>query len=117
MLAGMAGNTAINSMFQQQGVIPMGNAGSANQAIRTHNFDMMRRQVSNNVAAQDADAYYRTIEGMAALSGQPMNRQQQQAARQVSQTIAAMGPTIAEFNLDPRHLRVLEAAYRAWLPR
>ena len=98
MLAGMAGNTAINSMFQQHGVIPMGNAGSANQAIRTHNFDMMRRQVSNNVAAQDADAYYRTIEGMAALSGQPMNRQQQQAARQVSQTIAAMGPTIAEFN-------------------
>ena len=97
-MAGMAGNAALTNQMQQQGVIPMGNAGSFMQANRVNQFQQMQQQVAGGLASQDADSFYRTFEGMAALTGQPMNREQRQAGRRIANTIAQFGPTIAAVN-------------------
>lgn len=97
-MAGLAGNAALSNQMQQQGVIPMGNAGSFMQAQRVNQFQQMQQQVAGGLAPQDADSFYRTFEGIAALTGQPMNREQRQAGRRVANTIAQFGPTIAAVN-------------------
>lgn len=96
-LAGVAGNAALSNMFNQQGLLPIGNAGSYMQAFRTREHLNMRQQVSQAVASQDAEGIYRTIRGAAALAGQPMNREQQQAARSLADTAAQYMPTLAMF--------------------
>jgi hypothetical protein len=97
-MAGLAGNAALTNQMQSQGVIPMGNAGSFMQANRVNQFQQMQQQVAGGLASQDADSFYRTFEGMAALTGQPMNREQRQAGRRIANTIAQYGPTIAAVN-------------------
>jgi hypothetical protein len=97
-MAGLAGNAALTNQMQQQGVIPMGNAGSFMQANRVNQFQQMQQQVAGGLASQDADSFYRTFEGVAALTGQPMNREQRQAGRRIANTIAQYGPTIAAVN-------------------
>ena len=81
MLAGTVGNSYLSSMMQQQGLLPMGNAGSYMQAYRTRNQLNMRQQVSKDVAGQDAESFYRTMRGAAALVGMPFDREQQQAGQ------------------------------------
>ena len=95
MLAGTIGNSYLSSMMQQQGLLPMGNAGSYMQAYRTRNQLNMRQQVSKDVAGQDAESFYRTMRGAAALVGMPFDREQQQAARKLAETVAAAGPTLS----------------------
>lgn len=97
MLAGVAGNTVLSNMMTQQGLLPIGNAGSYLQAYRTREHLNMRQQVSQSVASQDAEGIYRTIRGAAALAGQPFNREQQQAARNVADTAAQYMPALAMF--------------------
>lgn len=95
MLAGTAGNFYLSNMMNQQGLLPMGNAGSYMQASRTRDFRQMQRQVEGQVAPQDAASYYRTMQGMAALTGQPFNQQQQKAARGMANTIAGFSPMLS----------------------
>ncbi len=94
MLAGMAGNIALSGMLQQQGVTPMGNAGSFMQAQRTLDFQNMMGNVSGRVAQQDADSFFNTMRGGAALLGMPFDEEQQGAARDLSETIAGFGPML-----------------------
>ena len=97
-LASMAGNTYLASMFQQNGIIPMGNAGSFSQAQRANQFRNMQNAVSSEIAQVDSDSFYATMKGIAALTGQPFDREQREAARSLSDTLASFGPTIAMFN-------------------
>lgn len=99
-MASIAGNTYMTSMFQQNGILPMGNAGSFMQAQRANQYMQMQRSVAQEVAPQDADSYYQTIKGMAALTGQPFNREQREAARNLANTMAEFGPNIAMFRPD-----------------
>lgn len=97
-LASIAGNAYMTNMFENAGVLPMGNAGSFMQAQRANRFMQMQQEVAGGLAPQDADSFYRTIRGVAALTGQPFNREQRQAARNLSDTLASFGPTLAMFN-------------------
>jgi len=95
MLANVVGNASLTGMMQNQGVLPMGNAGSYMQAYRTREFQKMQQEVGSRVASQDADSFYRTFRGGAALLGMPFNRQQREAAHDLANTIAEFGPTLA----------------------
>jgi hypothetical protein len=96
MLGGVAGNAYLTNAMEQNGVLPMGNAGSFLQAHRTREFQQMQQAVSSQVAGQDAEGIYRTIRGGAALAGVPMNREQREAARSLSNTFAeSVGPMLA----------------------
>jgi hypothetical protein len=95
IIAGAVGNAYMSNAMQQQGIMPMGNAGSYMQAYRTRQHLQMRQHVSNQLASEDAAGIYRTLRGGAALMGMPFNEQQREAARNFSQNIAALGPTLA----------------------
>lgn len=95
VIAGAVGNAYMSNAMQQQGIMPMGNAGSYMQAYRTRQHLQMRQNVSSQLAGEDAAGIYRTLRGGAALMGMPFNEQQREAARQFSQTIASLGPTLA----------------------
>lgn len=95
IMAGMVGNTMLSNAMQRQGVLPYGNAGSYMQAYRTREHLQMRQAVSNQIASKDAESFYRTFRGAAALSGQPFNAEQRRAARSVSETMANFGPMLA----------------------
>lgn len=95
IIAGAVGNAYMSNAMQQQGIMPMGNAGSYMQAYRTRQHLQMRQNVSNQLASEDAAGIYRTLRGGAALMGMPFNEQQREAARNFSQNIAALGPTLA----------------------
>lgn len=94
-LAGMAGNLYLTQTMGQSGLLPTGNAGSYMQAYRSRNLQNQRIQLASQVASQDAESYYRTLRGAAAMAGLPFNQSQQQAARGFAQTIANAGPTLA----------------------
>ncbi len=95
MAASIAGNVAMSNMLAQNGLLPTGNAGSYMQAFRTRQLLEMRQAVSQQVAGQDADGFYRTMRGAAAMAGMPFNQQQRDAARSLSGTIASYGPALA----------------------
>lgn len=95
MLGGIAGNAMLTQMMEQQGVLPMGNAGSYMQAYRAREFRNMQQEVGQAVAGQDAESFYRTFRGGAAMLGMPFNREQREAARSLANTIAEFGPTLA----------------------
>ena len=95
MLAGAAGNSYLSNQMHQQGLLPMGNAGSYMQAHRTREHLRMKNEVSAGVSGQDADGIYRSFRGAAALAGVPFDRKQREAARNVSESIASLGPTLA----------------------
>jgi hypothetical protein len=99
-LAEMAGNTMLNTAFQNQGLLATGNAGSYLQAQRTRDHKNNSKAVSMAIAAQDSEGIYRTIRGAAALAGMPFNRDQQQAARNLSATAAGFMPTLAAISPD-----------------
>jgi len=94
-LAGVAGNTVLSNMMQQQGVLPTGNAGSYMQAYRTREHLNMRQQVAQAVSSQDTEGIYRTLRGAAAMAGMPFNREQQAAARSLAETASQFMPTLA----------------------
>jgi len=94
-LAAMAGNVTLTSMMEQQGIMPTGNAGSYMQAYRARNFQEMQQAVSQQVANQDANSFYRTFRGAAAMMGMPFDRQQREAAQRLSRTIADQSPLLA----------------------
>lgn len=96
-LAGVAGNTVLSNMMQQQGVLPIGNAGSYMQAYRTRQHLNMRQQVSQAVSSQDTEGIYRTLRGAAAMAGMPFNREQQAAARNLAGTFSQFMPHLAMF--------------------
>lgn len=96
-LAATAGNVFLTQAMQQQGILPMGNAGSYLQAQRAHSHLAMQRQVAQEVSQFDAASIFSTLRGGAAVAGLPFNRQQQQAARGLASTIASQMPTIAMF--------------------
>lgn len=93
-LAEMAGNAYLTNAMSQQGLMPMGQAGSYMQAMRAREHRDMVNAVAGMVAPQDANGYYRAMRGAAALAGMPFNAQQRQAARSLSQTLAGFGPTL-----------------------
>jgi len=95
MLAGAVGNSYLSGQMQQQGLLPMGNAGSYMQAHRTREHLRMKNDVSAGVASQDADGIYRSFRGAAALAGVPFDRKQREAARNISDTVASLGPTLS----------------------
>ena len=95
MLAGAVGNSYLSGQMQQQGLLPMGNAGSYMQAYRTREHLRMKNEVGAGVAGQDADGIYRSFRGAAALAGVPFDRKQREAARSVSESIASLGPTLS----------------------
>ena len=95
MLAGAVGNSYLSGQMQQQGLLPMGNAGSYMQAHRTREHLRMKNDVSAGVAGQDADGIYRSFRGAAALAGVPFDRKQREAARNISETVASLGPTLS----------------------
>lgn len=99
-VASLAGNAYMSNMFAKEGVMSMGNAGSFMQAQQANQYMQMQQQVAQAVAPQDADAFYSTIKGVAALTGQPFNRQQRRAARSLANTVAEFGPNIAMFRPD-----------------
>lgn len=94
-LAGIAGNTVLTNTMQQQGILPIGNAGSYMQAYRTREHLNMRQQVAQAVSSQDTEGIYRTLRGAAAMAGMPFNREQQAAARNLAQTASQYMPTLA----------------------
>lgn len=94
-LANIAGNTVLSNMMQQQGVLPIGNAGSYMQAYRTREHLNMRQQVAQAVSSQDTEGIYQTLRGAAAMAGMPFNREQQAAARNLAQTASQYMPTLA----------------------
>jgi hypothetical protein len=93
-LVNIGGNLALAPMMQSQGLISTGNAGSYQQALASRQFQLMQEEVSGGVAQQDAEALFRNIRGAAALAGMQMNRDQTQAARDLANTAASMGPTL-----------------------
>jgi hypothetical protein len=95
MLAAGAGNAYLSQQMQQQGLMPMGNAGSYMQAHRTREHLRMKNEVGAGVAGQDADGIYKSFRGAAALAGVPFDRRQREAARNMSDTIASLGPTLS----------------------
>jgi len=95
MVAGMAGNAYMSNRMQQQGLLPMGNAGSYMQAHRTREHLRMKNEVSSGVAKQDEEGIYQSFRGAAALAGIPFNREQRDAARSMSETVASFGPALA----------------------
>lgn len=96
-LANLAGNLILTPMMQSQGMLPMGNAGSYMQAQRQNQFQAMQGEVIQGVAGQDAESFFRTIRGGAALAGIPMNQEQTAAARDFSKTLAQQGPLLEMF--------------------
>ena len=66
MLAGAVGNSYLSNQMQQQGLLPMGNAGSYMQAHRTREHLRMKNEVGAGVAGQGRreDAVHR--------AGQPL---------------------------------------------
>jgi hypothetical protein len=95
IIAGALGNSYLSNAMQQQGILPMGNAGSYMQAYRARDHLQMRQNVSSQLASEDAGGIYKTLRGGAAMAGMPFNEQQREAARKFSQNIAALGPTLA----------------------
>ena len=95
MLAGAAGNSYLSNQMQQQGLLPMGNAGSYMQAHRTREHLRMKNDVSAGVSGQDSEGIYRSFRGAAALAGVPFDRKQREAARSMSDTISSLGPTLS----------------------
>lgn len=96
-LVNFAGNMMLMPMMQNSGMMPMGNAGSYQQARRQNQFQNMQQQVTENVASGDADSIFRTMRGAAAMSGMPMNADQTEAARSFATTIANAGPSVEMF--------------------
>jgi len=96
-LAHIAGNVALTGTMQQQGILPIGNAGSYMQAYRTREHLNMRQQVAQAVSSQDTEGIYRTLRGAAAMAGMPFNREQQAAARNFAATAAGYMPNLAMF--------------------
>ena len=92
MLASLSGNFAVTAMLNNQGLTPMGSAGSYQQAQQALRFQEMQRAVSAAVANQDADSFYRSMRGAAALTGNPFDQSQRLAARRLANSIAAAGP-------------------------
>ena len=95
MIAGAVGNSHLSKVIQEQGLMPMGNAGSYMQAHRTRSHLTMRNAVSAMVAGQDTGGIYRSLRGVAALAGVPFDRRQREAARNVASTVASFGPGLA----------------------
>ena len=95
MLGGIAGNGYLTSMLEKNGVLPMGNAGSYMQAYQAREFQKMRHEVGKQVAGQDAEGFYRTFRGMAALADVPFNQEQREAAHRLANTVAEYGPMLA----------------------
>ena len=97
VIAGAVGNVALTGMMNQSGLLPIGNAGSYSQAQRTRDFHQMRTAVAKSVAPADAESHYQIMRGAAALAGQPFNREQQEAARSLSETTASLMPELSMF--------------------
>ena len=95
MLAAGAGNAYLSQQMQQQGLMPMGNAGSYMQAHRTREHLRMKNEVGAGVAGQDSEGIYRSFRGAAALAGVPFDRRQREAARNMADTISSLGPTLS----------------------
>lgn len=95
LLVGMAANPTMAETIRANGMTPMGNSGSLMQAHRAQEYRQMQVALAGQVGGQDAEGYYRTIRGAAALTGQPFNRKQREAARDLSSTLASWGPTLA----------------------
>tara|TARA_R110002051_G_scaffold61354_1_gene112411 strand:+ start:21121 stop:25947 length:4827 start_codon:yes stop_codon:yes gene_type:complete len=93
-LATFGGNLALSGMLEEHGVTPMGGAGSYLQAQRARTHQLMVQQVSENVAAQDAEGIFRSMRGAASLAGMPMTPTQTEAARSLATTVAGFGPTL-----------------------
>jgi hypothetical protein len=99
-LADAAISPSLTSMMVQSGVTPMGNAVSPMQAARERQYQEMQQTVAANVAGNDAGGIYRTLRGFAALTGQPFNQEQREAARNLSSTIASSGSLLNMFAPD-----------------
>lgn len=97
VMANLTGNALVSASLTNQGLVPMGSAGSYNQALQAHQFQNMQRNVSAAVANQDADSFYRSMRGVAALTGNPFDQSQRIAARKLAASIAAAGPTLGTF--------------------
>jgi hypothetical protein len=95
MLASGVGNAYLSQQMQQQGLMPMGNAGSYMQAHRTREHLRMKNEVGAGVASQDSEGIYRSFRGAAALAGVPFDRKQREAARNMADSISSMGPTLS----------------------
>jgi len=91
-LMNIGGNMLLSPMMQQQGLLPMGNAGSYQQARRARDYQQMQAEVASGVSGMDAEGIYRSLRGAAAVAGMPMNREQRDAAKSLSESAAAMGP-------------------------
>ena len=91
-LMNIGGNMLLSPMMQQQGLLPMGNAGSYQQARRARDYQQMQAEVASGVSGMDAEGIYRSLRGAAAIAGMPMNREQRDAAKSLSESAAAMGP-------------------------
>lgn len=96
-LVNFAGNMLLTPMMQSTGLMPMGNAGSYEQARRAQQFQNMQQEVIQGVAQQDANSLFRNMRGAAALAGMPMNADQTAAARSLASTLASAGPSLEMF--------------------
>ncbi len=99
-LAGMAGSMFLGPQMQAAGIMPMGNAGSYMEARRQIDYQNMVGEVSGQIGGQDTEQIYQTIRGGAQLAGVSMNREQREAARSLSGTIAQYGGQFAPQLLD-----------------
>ena len=93
-LMNLAGNAFLQPMMQQHGLLPMGNAGSYQQARQARDYLQMQQEVVQGVSGMDAEGIFRSLRGMAAMSGVPMDAEQTAAARDLAESIAAAGPML-----------------------
>lgn len=93
-LMNIAGNMLIQPMMQQHGLLPMGNAGSYQQARQARDYLQMQQEVVQGVSGKDAEGVFRSLRGMAAMSGVPMDAEQTAAARSLAESVAAAGPML-----------------------
>jgi hypothetical protein len=93
-LMNIGGNMLLSPMMRSSGMMPMGNAGSYNQARRAREQQEILGQLSQGVGDVDAAGVFRSLRGAAAMAGMPMNAEQTEAARNLSETIASAGPML-----------------------
>jgi hypothetical protein len=93
-LMNIAGNMLLQPMMQQHGLLPMGNAGSYQQARQARDYLQMQQEVVQGVSGKDAEGIFRSLRGMAAMSGVPMDAEQTAAARGLAESVAAAGPML-----------------------
>lgn len=94
-MAESLGNPVLGQVFRSAGMLSNGNSTNVISSMQAHKFLQMQNQVLTNVSPLDAESYYRSFRGMAALSGQPFNAEQRSAARSLASSVAGMGPYAA----------------------